>query len=73
MPYDPTLPANNSLIVAAELRNQYAGLKSLIDARAHRVDDVNGLGLTASPTYDPAQLQAIADKLDEVLDGLKRA
>jgi hypothetical protein len=32
MPYDPTLPANHSPIVSAELRNQFAGLKELIDA-----------------------------------------
>jgi len=32
MPYDPTKPANNSPIVSAELRNQFAGLKDLIDA-----------------------------------------
>jgi len=32
MPFDPTLPANNSPIVSAELRNQFNGLKALIDA-----------------------------------------
>jgi hypothetical protein len=31
MPYDPTLPANNSPIVSQELRNQFNGLKDLID------------------------------------------
>ena len=73
MPYDPTLPANSSLILSAELRAQFAGLKTLIDARAHRVDDISGLGVSASPVYDPGQMQTIADKLDEVIDGLKRA
>ena len=73
MPYDPTKPVNNSLIVAAELRAQFAALKTLIDARPHRVDDISGLGMSANMVYDPAQLQAIADKLDEVIDGLNRA
>jgi len=31
MPFDPTLPVNNSLISSSELRNQLNGLKSLID------------------------------------------
>jgi hypothetical protein len=34
MAFNPTLPANNSPIVSAELRNQFNGLKSLIDAAA---------------------------------------
>jgi hypothetical protein len=32
MPFDPTKPVNGSLIVAAELRGQFTGLKDLIDA-----------------------------------------
>ena len=32
MPFDPTLPVNNSPIVSAELRNQFNGLKAIIDA-----------------------------------------
>jgi hypothetical protein len=31
MPFDPTLPVNNSLISSSELRNQLNGLKSLVD------------------------------------------
>ena len=73
MAYDPTKPATASPIVSAELRSQFAGLKTLIDDRPHRVDDVNGLGMTANVVYDPTQLQSIADKLDELLDALKRA
>ena len=72
MAYDPTKPVNNTPVVSAELRNQFAGLKTLIDARPHRVDDVNGLGMTVQDPFDPGQMQAIADKLDELLDALKR-
>ena len=73
MAYDPTKPATNAPIVSAELRPQFAGLKTLIDARAHRVDDVNGLGMTVQMPFDAAQMQAIADKLDELIDALNRA
>jgi len=37
MPYDPTLPINNSPISSAELRNQFAGLKALIDAQQAQI------------------------------------
>jgi hypothetical protein len=63
---------NNAPVVSAELRNQFAGLKTLIDARAHRVDDVNGLAMNVQDPVDAGQMQAIADKLDELLDALKR-
>ena len=33
MSFDPTKPVNSSLIVAAELREQFNGLKAIIDAR----------------------------------------
>ena len=31
MPFDPTLPVNNSLISSSELRNQLNGLNELIE------------------------------------------
>ena len=31
MAYDPTLPVNNSLVSSSELRNQFNGLKTLVD------------------------------------------
>ncbi len=72
MPYDPTKPANNTPLDAAEMRAQLAGLKTLIDARPHRVDDISGLGMVVQPSFEAAQIQQIADKLDELLDALKR-
>jgi hypothetical protein len=61
MPYDPTLPANNSPIVSAELRNQFAGLKALIDGLQPRLpapvldhDSANDADrLTLSRTLQP--------------------
>jgi len=37
MPYDPNLPVDHSSIVAAELRNQFNGLKALIDAQQQQL------------------------------------
>lgn len=73
MAYDPTKPANNSPISSAELRSQLTGLKALIDARPHRVDDINGLGMSVSDPVSASQVQEIADKLDELIEALKRA
>ncbi len=86
MPFDPTLPANGSPIVAAELRNQFTALKTLIDGvptspamqdelaaqTAGACPDVDELNLTVSNPPTQAQVQAIADKLDELLGLLKR-
>jgi tRNA A37 threonylcarbamoyladenosine synthetase subunit TsaC/SUA5/YrdC len=41
MAYDPNLPANNSPIVSAELRSQFAGLKALIDAQQAQLTQVH--------------------------------
>jgi len=38
MPYDSSLPVDHSKIVAAELRNQFNGLKALIDAQEQQLD-----------------------------------
>lgn len=32
MPYDPSFPATDALLVSAEFRNQFHGLKDLVDA-----------------------------------------
>jgi hypothetical protein len=37
MAYDPNLPANHAPIVSQELRNQFAGLKALIDAQGTQI------------------------------------
>ena len=72
MPYDPTLPANNAPVVSAELRNQFAGLNDLIAARAPRVDSVTPLSLTLTDPVDINDLQAIANKLDELIAALQQ-
>ncbi len=55
MPYDPTLPVNNSKVRASELRGQFQGLKALIDAITTltdaQIDATNTL-----PPGDPANV-----------------
>ena len=88
MAYDPTKPANNSPISSGELRAQFAGLKQICDSKANEDDiipaiqtnssgpiagqvDFLGLGVSNPPTQ--AQVQSIADKIDELITVLKRA
>lgn len=39
MPFDPTLPKNSSQILSGELRDQFNGLKELIDAQQQQIND----------------------------------
>ena len=87
MAFDPTKPANNSPVSSAELREQLTSLKTEIDDRvvlseldnimigfnAGRVPpEVLPLGMTVSNPPTQAQVQAIANKIDEMLVFLKR-
>ena len=62
MPFDPTLPVNNSPIVSVELRNQFAGLKTLIDAQAAQIADLQTQVANRAilPTMEPFD-QSISD------------
>ena len=74
-PFDPNLPADNSLIVAAELRNQLNALFVLIDNglafAASRPINVDSLNLTVSNPPTQAQVQTIASKVDELITALQ--
>jgi hypothetical protein len=86
MPYDPTKPVNGAPIVSAELRSQFAGLNEQIQDRVLYADfydginagsagpvlDVDLLNLTVSNPPTQTQVQAIANKIDEMLAKLKR-
>ena len=86
MAYDPTLPANNSPLSSAELRNQMTALKALIDQRPTTnealdliIDNspapaggVAPLGLVASNPPTAAQLQQVIDKLNGLISALQR-
>ena len=70
MPFDPTLPRNNAPIVSAELRNQFQGIQDNVDAVREQLQIVQPLGLTVSNPPTQAQVQAIANKLDELINTL---
>ena len=74
MAFDPTLPVNNSLVSSAELRNQFIGLNEQIVLMQDQVDDTphntNGiaqLSLTISNPPTKAEVEAIRDKINEML------
>lgn len=84
MAFDPTLPVNSSQVSSSELRNQFTGLKSLIDALPTNdtvmdLIDQNSAALpsgvatlvqtvTNPPTV--AQVTAIQNKLNELIMAL---
>ena len=86
MAYDPTKPANNSPIVAAELRNQFAGLNDDIQQRALSIDVTDSINAQSAgsvvslPPPDfiisnpptQAQVQAMADYLNQLYVALSR-
>ena len=96
MPFDATLPADHTPVVATELRNQFNALKALVDDLQDQINGVNTqlqlrpdngaveadtsgatlsvahLNLTVSNPPTQTEMQAVADKLDEMLVGLHR-
>ncbi len=86
MPYDATLPVDHSPIVAAELRNQFAGLKDLIDAvptssamatvlTAQTAGHCEYIPPPVLPVSDPptqAEVQAIAQFVNDLYVALTR-
>jgi hypothetical protein len=82
MPFDPTLPVNNSLISSSELRNQLNGLNELIDNVQNQLINeiagtavnpaVNLLGQSISNPPTQAQVQAIQNKLNELINAITR-
>jgi hypothetical protein len=63
---DPSLPADNSPLVSGEMRAQFQAIQDRFDRPAA----VSPLGLTVSNPPTQAEMQAIADKLDELINSL---
>ena len=85
MPYDPTKPANGSPIASVELRAQLNALNDDTQTRATQAalgagigttssnsNAVATLGATADSNYNQGQLQLVLDKLDELINALRR-
>jgi len=80
--YDPDAPANNSLISSSQLRDQFNGLKLIIDVNA--TDAAVAIqGTAMNPSVDllsqsisnpptQAQVQAIQDKINELISAISR-
>ncbi len=63
---DPSLPADHAPIVAAELRGQFQALAN----RFARIATVNMLEMTVSNPPTQTEVQALADKIDELIIAL---
>jgi uncharacterized protein YigA (DUF484 family) len=85
MPYDPSLPANNSPLSSSVMRGQLTALNDDIQTRAlssqlaillaqtsANSDSVAQLGQLASGSYDQNQMQDVLNKLDELINALRR-
>ncbi len=85
MPFDPNKPANNSPNSSAEMRGQLTSLNADIQQRATQTQLVADIGGTSSNSNgvatlsmavsDPptqGEVQAIADKVDELINALRR-
>ena len=98
MPYDPNFPPTNAELISAEFREQFQGLKALIDAQAATIashtaqiaslqaqldadiastssnsNGVPNLGLSiGNNPPQQSEVQPIADKLDELINALRR-
>ena len=67
---DPSLPADNAPIVSGELRGQFQAISDFIEDVRGRFVSLTPLGLTVSNPPTQADVQAIADKLDELINAL---
>jgi hypothetical protein len=85
MPFDPTKPANNSPNSSAEMRAQLTALNADLQARATAADlaaaiggtsnnsnAVSTLGQSADGGYNSSQMQQVLDKIDELINALRR-
>ena len=67
---DPSLPADHSPLSSGEMRGQFQAIASSLDEIRGRFPSLTPLGLTVSDPPTQADVQAIADKLDELINTL---
>ncbi len=70
--FDPTKPATGSPVSSAELRDQFNALEAEIEGTAYDPSSIAPLNLTVSDPPTRAEVQAIADKIDEMLSFMSR-
>jgi len=67
---DPSLPADNALISSGELRGQFQAISDTFDGIRAKLISLTPLGLSVSDPPTQAEVQALADKLDELINTL---
>jgi hypothetical protein len=72
--FDPTLPADHAPLSSAQMRGQFQAILNRFEAHEayfFNYGHISPLGLTVSDPPTRAEMQAIADKLDEVIINLQ--
>ena len=67
---DPSLPADNSPLSSGEMRGQFQSISGMFDDIRGKLLSLTPLGLTVSNPPTQADVQALADKLDELINTL---
>jgi hypothetical protein len=67
---DPSLPADHSPLSSGEMRGQFQAIAGMFDDLRSKLVSLTPLGLTVSNPPTQADVQAIADKLDELINTL---
>ena len=67
---DPSLPADHSPLSSGEMRGQFQAIQNNFDDLRARLTAVTALELSVSGSPTQAEVQAIADKLDELINTL---
>ena len=67
---DPSLPADQSPLSSGEMRGQFQAISGMFDDIRGKLISLTPLGLTVSNPPTQADVQAIADKLDELINTL---
>jgi len=68
---DLSLPADNSPLVSGEMRGQFQAIQNNVDGVREQLQIVQPLGLTVSNPPTQAEVEAITDKLDELINSSK--
>ena len=83
--FDPSKPADHTPLASAEMRSQLTSLNADIQQRASLGDLNNAISGTSSNSngvstlnqianggYDQSQMQQVLDKIDELINSLRR-
>ena len=68
---DASLPADNSPLSSGEMRGQFQAISGMFDDIRGKLISLTPLGLTVSNPPTQAQVQALAEKLDELINALR--